>query len=151
MKKLFIILSIALLVLCMPVILYAAAGGMPGKPSKPPPDPLDPSGLSSYLCWDENFADYWILNIGGVEFTVFNDSRVNKNKLDVDNKQSLESIVEGIHPVKFWSVFEGVPENPILFDLIFVDFPEVFFYEIQPYEGYEFLFNEDHLILEIPK
>ena len=135
----------------MPVILYAAAGGIPGKPSKPPPDPLDPSGLSAYLLWNENFADYWIVNIGGVEFTVFNDSQVNKNKWDVDNHQSLESITEGIHPVQFWSVFEGVQENPILFDLIFVDFPEVFFYEIQPYEGYEFLFNEDHLILEIPK
>ena len=132
----------------MPVVLYAAAGGIPGKQPKPPPDPLE---LSSYLCWEENFADYWIINIGGVEFTVFNDSQVNKNKWDVDNNQSLESIAEGIHPVKFWSVFEGVPENPILFDLIFVNFSEVFFYEIQPYEGYEFLFNEDHLILEIPK
>ena len=142
MKKLFIIL----LIFTIPII-YAAKGGIPGAP-KPPPDPVD---LSAYLLWDENFADYWVMNIGGVEFVILNESRVNKNKWDIDNQQALESITEGIHPVQFWSVFNGVYSEPILFDLIFVNFPEVFFYEIQPYEGYEFLFNEDHLILEIPK
>jgi len=141
MKKLFIIL----LIFTIPII-YAAKGGIPGAPEPP----LDPSELSGYLLWDEDFADYWVMNIGGVEFVIINESRVNKNKWDKDNQQSLESITEGIHPVKFWSVFNEVYGNPILFDLIFVNFPEVFFYEIQPYEGYEFLFNEDHLILEIP-
>jgi hypothetical protein len=144
MKKLFSIL----LILFIPIILYAAAGGKPGKPPKPPPDPVD---LSAYLRWNENWADYWVINIGGVEFAVLNESMVNKNRWDKDNFQCLIGIAEGIHPSKFWSVFNGVRGKPILFDLIFVDFPEVFFYEIQPYEGYEFLFDNDQLILEIPK